>query len=123
MTDKDHWKQVAQDAWNNPRWKEAAREYHKDRAGRALIVEIEPERLKLLRRLNQPNVTLDQAYRKINANRPTPKVTVEAIMLAVRERGFGALREAAVKARIAGFDNAARHTLKGRLRQLKGQTK
>jgi hypothetical protein len=34
-----------------PTWKEAAEQYHRDRAGRPLIVEIEPERLKRLRDL------------------------------------------------------------------------
>jgi hypothetical protein len=37
----------AQDAWNHPGWRISAREYHKARAGRPLIVEIDPERLKL----------------------------------------------------------------------------
>ena len=38
--------------------------------------------------LMHPSVTLEQAYREINdpKNRPTPQVTVEAVLLTVRER-------------------------------------
>jgi hypothetical protein len=69
------WKKVAADAWNAPSWREAVREYHRDRAWRRLIVEIEPEH-KPLKRLMRPGVTLEQAYRELNdpRNRPTPKV-------------------------------------------------
>jgi len=52
-------KRVAADAWNAPSWREAAEQYHRDRAGRPLIVEIEPKRLKQLRRLMSPSATLE----------------------------------------------------------------
>ena len=39
------------DPWEDSGWKDAADEYHKARGGRPFIVEIEPNRLKQLRRL------------------------------------------------------------------------
>jgi hypothetical protein len=34
------WRQRAQDAWNDPGWREAAADYHRQRGNRTLIVEI-----------------------------------------------------------------------------------
>ena len=43
--------------------------------------------------LGDPGVSLAAAYWRINANRSTPPCVIEAIIVAVRERGLGALKE------------------------------
>jgi hypothetical protein len=119
MSDKNC-KQIAADAWNNPGWKPAASEYHRHRAGRPLIVEIEPKRPKRLRRLMRPGITLEQAWNEINdpRNRPTPKVTVEAVMVAVRGRALAALTEPATLERLERCDAAARAEINQRIEKL-----
>src|SRR5438874_1732793 len=59
---------VAEDAWSDPAWREAAREYHIARAGRRTLVEVEPGRKRL----------------------DVPQVMVEALMFSLRE-GVSAL--------------------------------
>src|SRR4029450_5036098 len=82
------WKKVAADALNAPSWKEAAKQYHRDRAGRPLIVEIEPEHLKRLRRLMDQATSLERAWDKISRkNGGAPQATVEAFMFSLRSRG------------------------------------
>jgi hypothetical protein len=112
---------VAAGAWDSPGWKKAAAEYHRDRAGRPLIVEIEAERPKRLRRLMQPGMSLEQAWNEINdpRNRPTPNVVVEAIMLAVRERGLAALKEPATAERLKTCDAAAKAEIEQRIAKLR----
>src|SRR5262245_44258849 len=108
------------DVWDHPGWKEAAEQYRRDCAGRVLIVEIEPERLKRLRSLIQPDVTLEQASNEIiePRNRATPKVVIEAVMLAVRERGLAALKEAATVERLQRCDAVARAEINQRIQKL-----
>jgi hypothetical protein len=91
-------------------WKQAAREYHKARAGRPSVVETSPERLARLRRLLNDNVSLERAWAELNdpRNRPTPEATIEAVWHCIRERGVAALTEPANTARLGIFDNAAR---------------
>jgi hypothetical protein len=48
--------------WGSNSWREAAEQYHRDRAGWPLIVEIEPEKLKLLRRLMDPAFELSHVF-------------------------------------------------------------
>jgi hypothetical protein len=62
-----------------------------------------------LRRLLQVDVSLDRAWHEINdpRSRPTPAVTVEAILHCVRERGVKALKAPANIARLARCDAAA----------------
>jgi hypothetical protein len=60
-----------------------------------------------LRRLLDDSVSIDRAYREINANRPTPQVTVEAIKQAVRDGGESALNDSATQRRLDGCDQAA----------------
>jgi hypothetical protein len=90
-----HWRKVAQDAWNNPGWAKAALEYHKVRGDRVLIVETKPEQLARLRELRDDNVSLDRLWYELNdaRSRPTPQVTIEALLSCVRERGVSALNE------------------------------
>jgi len=61
------------------------------------IVTIGAEELARARRLLDPTISLDSAYRQINEARslPTPQTVVEAILYCVRERGIGALKEPA----------------------------
>jgi hypothetical protein len=60
-----------------------------------------------LRRLTDDSVSIDRAYREINANRPTPQGTVEAVLFAVRERSVKALAEPVNQERLARCDAAA----------------
>jgi hypothetical protein len=107
----------AETCWLCPSWKRAARAYHAERRGHTLVAEIEPKKIKLLRRLLHPSVSLEQAWNELNEprNRPTPQVVVEAIWHAVRERGLGALEEPGTKARLSTCDIAARTELQRRI--------
>jgi hypothetical protein len=93
-------------------WREAAVEYHRDQAGR-LAVEIEPKRLARPRRLMEDGVSPDRAWHELHADRPTPEVTLDAIKLAVRERGLVALNEPATQQRLRHCDADARTQLDG----------
>jgi hypothetical protein len=74
------------------------------------IVTIGAEELARARRLLDPAVSLDSAYRQINEARslPTPQTVVEAIMYCVREQGLAALKEPAVIDRLGECDAAAK---------------
>jgi hypothetical protein len=87
----------AESYWQCESWKKAAHWYHENRQGRTLIVELDPEKLKRLRRQLSNDISVDAAWRELNAqeNRATPQVTIEAIMVCVRERGLKALEERA----------------------------
>jgi hypothetical protein len=50
--------------------------------------------------------------------RPTPQVTVEAIMVAIRDRGLAALKEPAVRDRVQRCDMAARDQINQRIERL-----
>jgi hypothetical protein len=112
------WRKAAQDAWSG--WQESAREYHEMRGNRPLIVELEAERLARLRRLMQPSISLEQAYREINdpQNRPTPRVVIETILLTVRERGLAALKAPANLERLSRCDAAAKAEINERIEKL-----
>ncbi len=103
------------DGWSSSGWRDAAAEYHAARGGRVSIVEIEPEKL---RRLLDDSISIDRAYREINANRPTPQTTIEAVIVSVRERGVKALSEPDTLARLAGCDEAARAEINRRVASL-----
>jgi len=55
-------------AWDAASWREAAVEYHRNRAGR-LAMEIEPKRLAQLRLLVADHVSLDRAWNELNDTR------------------------------------------------------
>jgi hypothetical protein len=59
-----------------------------------------------------PSITatsaFDALYRAVNKPSATPQATVEAIVVAVRERGLAALKDAANVERLAHCDQAAR---------------
>jgi hypothetical protein len=100
--------------------KQAAAEYHRARAGHVLIVETALEKLAQLRRLMGDDVSLNAAWHELNdpRNRPTPKATVDAVVFAVRERGLAALKEPAMKERLACCDAAARAEINEQIEKL-----
>jgi hypothetical protein len=62
--------------------------------------------------------TFDALYRDLNEPSATPQATIEAIMVAVRERGLVALKDAANVERLARCDPAARAQINQRIAQL-----
>lgn len=70
--------ELADDAWSAPSWREAASDYHKERAGRTLIVEIEPDRLARLRELMADDVSLERAYAELSKPAGVAGSTLEA---------------------------------------------
>ncbi len=60
-----------------------------------------------LRRLLDADVSLEQAWAKMNGNRPMPDATIEAVKQAVRDRGVAALDESATRERLARCDAKA----------------
>jgi hypothetical protein len=81
------WRQMAQDAWNSPGCREAAADYHRARGQRKSVVEVEPERLKHLRRLLNDSVSLEAAWSELNQRRRdgAPAATVEALVFGLRD--------------------------------------
>ena len=63
-------------------------------------------------------MSIDALYRTLNNFRATPQTTVEAIMLAVRERGLAALKEAANVERLVRCDQVARRQINERITRL-----
>jgi hypothetical protein len=97
--------------WDAPPWREAVAEYHRDRHGHRLAGDIEPARLRRLRRLMADGISLDRAWYAANADRPTPEAAVDAVKLSVRERGMKALHEPANQWRLKRCDAATRRQL------------
>jgi hypothetical protein len=66
------------------------------------------------------NVSLDRAWHELNSphGRPTPEVTIEAIVYAVRERGVSALKEPENLERLSRCDEAARAQINQRIAKL-----
>jgi hypothetical protein len=110
----------AESYWQCKSWKKAARWYHENRQGRTVIVEHDPQELKRFRGLLSNDVSLDATWRELNApgNRPTPQVTIEALMVAVRERGLAALKEPVNIERLLCFDAAAKTEINRRIARL-----
>jgi hypothetical protein len=110
-----------QDVLADPGWTESAREYHEDRAGRPAVVEIEPQQLARLRKLMAHNVSLDRLWHELNdpLSRPTPQVTIEAILSCVRERGIATLNEPKNIGHLRGCDVTALAEINQRIAKLK----
>jgi hypothetical protein len=69
--------------------------------------------------LGERNETsIDALYRDLNKPNATPQATVEAIMVAVRERGVGALKDAANVERLVRCDQVARRQINERITRL-----
>jgi hypothetical protein len=105
---RDSWKKVAEEAWDNPSWREAAREYHDARGGRVRIAEIDPGRLQLLRRLMGDEITLGRAWAEMNmaAREPfdeAPKTTYDAVDFELRTYGLSELNKCNCQRRLAGL--------------------
>jgi hypothetical protein len=113
----------AESYWDAESWKRAARWYHENRQGRTLITEPDPQQVRRVPRLLSNDVSLDAVWRELNApkNQPTPQVTVEAVMLCVRERGIAALQEPDNKERLSRCDAAARRQINERIGRLLGK--
>jgi hypothetical protein len=80
----------------------------------------ESARVQRVRRLLADNVSLERAYAEFSdpRNRPTPEVTIEAVVLSVRERGIAALKEPANVERLARCDAAAKAQIDQRIKKL-----
>jgi hypothetical protein len=63
-------------------------------------------------------MSIDAFYRAVNTRSSTPQTTVEAIMVAVRERGLAALEEAANVERLVRCDQVARRQINERITRL-----
>ena len=64
------------------------------------------------------NMSIDARCCALNTRSSTPQATVEAIMVAVRERGLAALKDAANVERLARCDQAARAQINRRIARL-----
>src|SRR5262245_43801047 len=108
-------------AWDSPGWKKAATEYHRDRAGRPLIVELEPDGLKRLRDLLKDGTSFLRAYYEINTRRDSgaPQSAVEAFMYPPREKGTKTLDEPATKRRLSELSDQQVIEVGNRLQKLR----
>jgi hypothetical protein len=72
------------------------------------------------RRLLDNSVSLERAWAEVNdpRNRPTPQVTIEAIVYCVGERGVAALAEPDNKERLKTCDAAAKREIRERIARL-----
>jgi hypothetical protein len=59
--------------WEGETWRKAARWYHVNRQGRTLLVEFDPRELQQLDSLLSNNISLDAAYRELNAPKTGPR--------------------------------------------------
>ena len=63
-------------------------------------------------------MSIDALYRALNTRGSTPQATVEAIMVAVRERGVAALKDAANVERLGRCDQVTRAQINQRIARL-----
>jgi hypothetical protein len=114
---------IAADHDGREAWCESAREYHADRGHRANIVwnldrEDDRKEAARLRRLIADS-KFEGLLSEFSRARPTPQVTVEAIMSSVREHGVAALKNDPNTAeRFGRCDAAARQQIKQRIEKL-----
>jgi hypothetical protein len=101
---------------HNPKLAESAREYHTDREQHGPR-ELAPDAIERVTRLLDPKISIDAAYREMNGARarPTPQVTIEAILHSVRSRGLTALEEPATQEPLARCDRDAHQQLAERI--------
>jgi hypothetical protein len=120
------WKKLAQDAWDSPSWREGAAEYRHRRGNNVLIVEIEPERLKQLRRLMSDNVSLERAWHEINRSareryNEAPEATYHAVVYELRTHGLAQLKQANCQRRLCDLSAAQIKTVIASLQQRRSQ--
>src|SRR5262249_3893659 len=113
----------AESYWEGESRRKAARWYHVSRQGHTLLVELNQKEIKRLRRLLSNNISVDAAWRELDAaeNRATPQVTIEAIMVCVRERGLKALEKSENIERLSRCDNSARAQINSRIARITEQ--
>ena len=110
----------AEDASSAPGWRDAAVDYHKDSGVRVSVTSYTADELTRLRELMADNVMLERAWHEIK--RPTDRAaasTVEALMLALRERGAAALAEPECQKRLANISTAQMRDVLARLMALR----
>ena len=114
------WRERAQDAWNDPAWREAAADYHLKRGERPLVVEIDSQRLAQLRRLLNHNMSLERAWSELNQWRRdgAPQMTVEALMFSLGD-GVGALGRSATLRRLCELSDAQLREVAVRVQKFK----
>jgi hypothetical protein len=98
---------VFKEQW--PARKEVAEQYHRDRAGRVLIVETPPARL--ARRLMDPAISLECAWDEISRAararyNEAPKATYDAVVYELRTYGLPQLSKPNCQQRIADLSIA-----------------
>ncbi len=83
-------------------------EYHRDRTGHPLIVELEPERLKRLRELLKDSTSFSRAYYEISGRRynGAPKATYDAVVYELRTYGLPQLSKLNCQRRLSDLSAA-----------------
>src|SRR5262249_15365203 len=99
---------------------EAARQYHADRGNRCAIVEIEADRLELLRQLLNDSVSIDAARRAISTAR-YPQATADALLCELRANGIKQLSQPTCQRRLADIYAPQSRQLAAALIRLKPQ--
>jgi hypothetical protein len=120
------WKKAAEDAWSALSWKTAAAEYHRDRAGRPLVVETDAEHLKRLPRLMSHSVSLERTWDELNRlarerYNEAPKATYDAAVYELRTSGLSQLSEPNCQRRLSNLSVAQLKNLIASLQQRRGQ--
>jgi hypothetical protein len=106
-------------SWSSPSWREAAVAYQTARGDHILEVETEPERLRRLRRLMEPGVTLERAWsdHPWRAEGRAAESIVEALMVRLR-RGLEALEEPDTRRRLTELSDDQVLEVAARLQKL-----
>lgn len=89
--------------WSARSWREAAKDYHKDRGNRLTTNTIDPERLAQLRALMPDDISLDRTGHELGRNRPAPQALVDALVFSLR-RGVNELTKPETQRRLSALD-------------------
>jgi hypothetical protein len=111
--------EAAADGWSSPGWRDAAAEYHRQRGGHVLEVEIEPERARRLRRLLDDGISFERAHAEISSGHVKGRAADLALMHSLRERGVQALDEPNTRRRFSQLSDDQLLEVAGRLQRLK----
>ena len=122
----DCWKKLAEEAWDAPSWREAARGYRDARGGRVAVAEIDPGRSQLLRRLMDDDISINRAWDEINSAArercdEAPKTTYDAVEFELRTYGLSELSKRNCQRRLADLSIAQLKRLMVGLQQRRGQ--
>ena len=91
--------------WDGPSWRASAKDYHEQRASRRTSETVSPEGLDHLSRLMADDISIDRAWHELEADRTTPKATVDALMFSLR-RGSNELTKPDALRRLSALDEA-----------------